>query len=49
MAIAGSAHEIDDPDAPDPASVPKPPWWASPKLLGGGALGIALVLSIIFA
>jgi hypothetical protein len=29
--------------------VPKPVWWKSPKLLGGGALGITLVLSIIFA
>ncbi len=28
--------------------MPKPDWWASPKLLGGVALGIVLVLSIIF-
>ena len=27
---------------------PKPPWWQSPALLGSGALGITLVLSLIF-
>jgi solute:Na+ symporter, SSS family len=47
--LGGLVWGVHDPDAPDPASVPKPPWWASPKLLGGVALGIVLVLSIIFA
>ena len=28
---------------------PKPTWWASTKLLGGTALGIVLVLPIIFS
>jgi solute:Na+ symporter, SSS family len=40
---------VPNPDAPDPASVPKPAWWASPKLLGGTALGIVLILSIVFS
>jgi SSS family solute:Na+ symporter len=47
--LGGLVWGVHDPDAPDPASVPKPPWWASPKLLGGVALLIVLVLSIIFA
>src|SRR6476660_1722764 len=48
-ALAGLVWGVPDPNAPDPASVPKPVWWKSPKLLGGFALGIVLVLSIIFA
>jgi solute:Na+ symporter, SSS family len=47
--LAGLVWGVPDPNAPDPATVPKPVWWKSPKLLGGGALGIVLVLSIIFA
>jgi solute:Na+ symporter, SSS family len=47
--LGGLVWGVPDPNAPDPASVPKPVWWKSPKLLGGGALGIILVLSIIFA
>ena len=47
--LAGLVWGVPDPNAPDPASVPKPVWWKSPKLLGGVALGIVLVLSIIFA
>jgi SSS family solute:Na+ symporter len=47
--LGGLVWGVPDPNAPDPASVPKPVWWKSPKLLGGGALGIVLVLSIIFA
>jgi solute:Na+ symporter, SSS family len=47
--LGGLVWGVPNPDAPDPASVPKPPWWASPKLLGGVALLIVLVLSIIFA
>ncbi|HEY7484338.1 MAG TPA: sodium:solute symporter family protein [Streptosporangiaceae bacterium] len=46
--LGGLVWGVPDPNAPDPASVPKPVWWKSPKLLGGGALGIVLVLSIIF-
>ena len=47
--LAGLVWGVHDPNAPDPASVPKPVWWKSPKLLGGIALGMVLVLSIIFA
>jgi SSS family solute:Na+ symporter len=47
--LGGLVWGVPDPNAPDPASVPKPVWWKSPKLLGGGALGITLVLSVIFA
>jgi SSS family solute:Na+ symporter len=47
--LAGLVWGVHDPNAPDPASVPKPAWWASPKLLGGVALLIVLVLSIIFS
>ncbi len=47
--LAGLVWGVPDPNAPDPASVPKPVWWKSPKLLGGVALGIVLVLSIVFA
>ena len=46
--LGGLVWGVPDPNAPDPASVPKPVWWKSPKLLGGGALGIVVVLSIIF-
>jgi SSS family solute:Na+ symporter len=47
--LAGLVWGVHDPNAPDPDSVPRPPWWASPKLLGGVALGIVAVLSVIFA
>ena len=46
--LAGLVWGVPDPNAPDPATVPKPLWWASPKLLGGISLGLVLVLSIIF-
>ena len=46
--LAGLVWGVPDPNAPDPSTVPKPPWWASPKLLGGTSLGIVLVLSFIF-
>jgi solute:Na+ symporter, SSS family len=46
--LAGLVWGVPDPNAPDPDSVPKPEWWASPQLLGGIALAIVLVLSIIF-
>ena len=46
--LAGLVWGIPDPKAPDPASIPKPKWWASPKILGGISLGITAVLSVIF-
>jgi solute:Na+ symporter, SSS family len=46
--LAGLVYRIPDPNAPDPKSLPKPTWWASPKLLGGVSAGIVVVLSIIF-
>jgi len=46
--LAGLVWGVPDPNAPDPATVPKPEWWASPKLLGGVSLGLVLILSIIF-
>ncbi len=46
--LAGLVWGVHDPKAPDPDKVPKPAWWASPKLLGGASLGIVVVLSIIF-
>ncbi len=47
--LAGLVWGVHDPNAPDPALADKPAWWASPKLLGGGAIGIVIVLSVIFA
>jgi solute:Na+ symporter, SSS family len=47
--LAGLVWGVPDPNAPDPASVPKPAWWASPKVLGFLALGITTVLSVLFA
>jgi SSS family solute:Na+ symporter len=46
--LAGLVWGIPDPSAPDPSTVPKPLWWQSPKLLGFGALGLTVVLSIMF-
>jgi SSS family solute:Na+ symporter len=46
--LGGLVWGIHDPTAPDPKSVPKPTWWASPKILGGVSLGITVVLMIIF-
>jgi len=46
--LAGLVWGVHDPNAPDLDSVPKPAWWASPKLLGGTSIGIVIVLSIIF-
>jgi SSS family solute:Na+ symporter len=40
--LGGLVWGVPNPDAPDPATIPKPPWWASPKLLGATALGIVL-------
>jgi len=47
--LAGLVWGVHDPNAPDPDSVPKPAWWASPKLLASVAIGIVIVLSVIFA
>ena len=46
--LGGLVWGVPDPEAPDPASIPKPAWWASPKILGGISLGITAVLSVIF-
>jgi solute:Na+ symporter, SSS family len=46
--LAGLVWGVPDPNAPDPSKKPKLPWWESPTLLGLGALGITLVLSLIF-
>lgn len=47
--LGGLVWGVHDPNAPDPASVAKPDWWASPKLLGGVSIGIVIVLSVIFS
>ncbi len=47
--LAGLVWGVHDPNAPDPDSVPKPDWWASPKLLATVSIGIVIVLSILFA
>jgi len=47
--LAGLVWGIHDPNAPDPKLVKKPLWWESPKLLGFTALGIVVVLSIVFS
>ncbi|HEY0486944.1 MAG TPA: sodium:solute symporter family protein [Mycobacteriales bacterium] len=46
--LRGLVWGVPDPDAPDPALAPKPRWWESPAILGGGALGLTLVLSLVF-
>jgi SSS family solute:Na+ symporter len=46
--IVGLVWGLPDPDAPDRTTLRKPLWWESPKLLGFGALGITVVLSVIF-
>ncbi len=46
--LAGLVWGVPDPSAPDKSKAPKPPWWESPWLLGGGALAITLVLSLLF-
>ena len=47
--MAGLVWGIPDPNAPDDLLHPPPrKWWESPKLLGFSALGITLVLSLVF-
>jgi len=46
--LAGLVWGVPDPNAPDATKAAKPPWWESPWLLGGGALAITIVLSLIF-
>jgi solute:Na+ symporter, SSS family len=46
--LGGLVWGIPDPEAPDPSTIPKPKWWASPKILASIALGITAVLSVIF-
>jgi SSS family solute:Na+ symporter len=48
--LAGLVHGIPDPNAPSAAEAKRGRrWWESPALLGWGAIGIVVVLSIIFA
>jgi SSS family solute:Na+ symporter len=47
--LAGLVWGVPDPDAGDPHEGYVRRWWESPKLLGFTALGIVLILSIIFA
>jgi solute:Na+ symporter, SSS family len=44
--LAGLVAGVPNPDAPPPG--PRPTWWESPKVLGYGALGITLILSLVF-
>ncbi len=46
--LGGLVWGVPDPNAPDPSKVAKPPWWKSPMVLGFGALGITVLLSLIF-
>jgi solute:Na+ symporter, SSS family len=46
--LRGLVWGVVDPNAPDPAKAARPAWWESPRLLGFGALGITLVLSLVF-
>ena len=46
--MAGLIYGVPDPEAGDPHEGYVRRWWESPKLLGFTALGIVLVLSIIF-
>jgi SSS family solute:Na+ symporter len=46
--LVGLVYGIPDPDAGDPHEGHVRRWWESPKLLGFTALGIVLVLSLIF-
>ena len=46
--LAGLVWGVPDPDAGDPHGGYVRRWWESPKLLGFTALGIVLVLSLIF-
>jgi SSS family solute:Na+ symporter len=46
--LAGLVWRVPDPNAPDPSTVPKPKWWASPKVLGATSGSIVIVLSLIF-
>ena len=46
--LAGLVWGVPDPDAGDPHEGYVRRWWESPKLLGFTALGMVLVLSIIF-
>ncbi|MDF2747102.1 MAG: sodium/solute symporter, partial [Propionibacteriaceae bacterium] len=46
--LAGLVWGVPDPDAGDPHEGYVRRWWESPKLLGFTALGMVLVLSILF-
>jgi solute:Na+ symporter, SSS family len=46
--MLGLIYNNPDPEAGDPHEGHVRRWWESPKLLGFSALGIVLVLSLIF-
>ena len=46
--LGGLVWGIPDPNAPDTSTIPKPAWWASPKILGGIAGAMVIALSIAF-
>ncbi len=46
--LGGLVWGVPDPNAPDASTTPRVAWWESPRLLGFGALGITLVLSLVF-
>jgi len=46
--LAGLVWGVHDPNAPDPERVPKPVWWASPKLLGTVSIALVIILSVVF-
>ena len=47
--LAGLVWGVHDDKAPDPDAARHPAWWASPKLLAGGSLGLVIILSVVFA
>ncbi|MBA2680213.1 MAG: Na+/galactose cotransporter, partial [Ktedonobacteraceae bacterium] len=46
--LGGLVWGVPDPNAPDPSKIAKPVWWRSPMVLGFSALGITVLLSLIF-
>jgi SSS family solute:Na+ symporter len=46
--LAGLVWGVPDPNALDPSKIARPPWWKSPAVLGWTAIGITVLLSLIF-